>query len=79
MGAKQLAEAIDFVEQLGYPSGSTDFGGGSDDYLYCCLDNMETKVYSIWMIMLVSRSWRPCFLLCLLKTFLIAWLTLVLR
>jgi hypothetical protein len=28
MGAKQLAEAIGFVEQLGYPSGSTIFGEG---------------------------------------------------
>jgi hypothetical protein len=28
MGAKQLAEAIGFTEQLGYPSGATVFGGG---------------------------------------------------
>lgn len=43
MGAKQLAEAIGFAEQLGYPSGATIFEGGLDDYLYCCPDNMETE------------------------------------
>jgi hypothetical protein len=43
MGAKQLAEAIGYAEQLGYPLGSTIFGGGPDDYLYCCSDNMETE------------------------------------
>lgn len=36
MGAKQLPEAMGFAEQLGYPSGSTIFGGGLDDYLYYC-------------------------------------------
>jgi hypothetical protein len=44
MGAKQLAEAIGYVEQLGYPSRSTIFGGGPDDYLYCCPDSLETEV-----------------------------------
>jgi hypothetical protein len=44
MAAKQLAEGIGFAEQLGYTSKSTIFGGGLDDYLYCCPDNMETKV-----------------------------------
>jgi hypothetical protein len=44
MGAKQLAEAIGFAEQLGYPSGS-HLRGGRDDYLYCCPDNMETEVF----------------------------------
>jgi hypothetical protein len=44
MGAKQLAEAVGFVEQLVYPLGSTIFGGGQDDYLYCCPGNMETEV-----------------------------------
>jgi hypothetical protein len=44
MGAKQLAEAVGFAEQLGYPSGSTIFWGGQDDYLYCCLENKETNV-----------------------------------
>jgi hypothetical protein len=34
MGAKQLAKTVNFVEQLGYPSGSTTFGGGREDYLY---------------------------------------------
>jgi hypothetical protein len=43
-GAKQLVEAIGFAEQLGYPLGSTIFGGGSDDYLYYYPDNMETEV-----------------------------------
>jgi hypothetical protein len=43
MGAKQLAEAIGFVEQLGYPSGAMIFGGGLDDYLYCYLDSMEAE------------------------------------
>jgi hypothetical protein len=32
MGAKQLAEAISFTEQLGYPSRSTIFGGELGDY-----------------------------------------------
>jgi hypothetical protein len=44
MGAKQLAEAMVFAEQLGYPSGATIFGGGPDDYLYCCPDSLETNV-----------------------------------
>jgi hypothetical protein len=44
MGAKQLAEAIGFAEQHGYPSGSNIFWGGPDDYLYCCPDNMDTEV-----------------------------------
>jgi hypothetical protein len=44
MGAKQLAEAIGFAEKLGYHLGSTIFGGGPDDYLYWCLDNMKTEV-----------------------------------
>jgi hypothetical protein len=44
MGAKHLAEANGFTEQLGYPSGSTIFGGGPDSYLLCFPDNMETEV-----------------------------------
>ncbi|KAL5647141.1 hypothetical protein ACJX0J_041496, partial [Zea mays] len=44
MGAKQLAKAMGFAEQFGYPSGATIFGGGPDDYLYCCPDNLETDV-----------------------------------
>jgi hypothetical protein len=44
MGAKQLAEAIGFAEQLGYRLGSIIFRGGSDDYLYCCPNNLEIKV-----------------------------------
>jgi hypothetical protein len=44
MGANQLTEAIGFAEHLGYPLESTIFGGGLDDYLYCCPDNMETEV-----------------------------------
>jgi hypothetical protein len=44
MGAKQLVEAISYAQQLGYPSGSTIFRGGLDDYLYCCRDNLETKL-----------------------------------
>jgi hypothetical protein len=44
MGVKQLAEAVGFAEQLGYPSRSNIFGGGPDDYLYCFRDNMETEV-----------------------------------
>jgi hypothetical protein len=44
MRAKQLAKAIIFAEQFGYPSGSTIFRGGLDDYLYWCRDNLETKV-----------------------------------
>jgi hypothetical protein len=28
MGAKQMAKALEFAEQLGYPSGSAIFGGG---------------------------------------------------
>jgi hypothetical protein len=44
MCMKQLAEAIGYVEQLGYPLGSTIFGGGPNDYLYYCSDNLETEV-----------------------------------
>jgi hypothetical protein len=44
MGAKQLAEAIGYTEQIGHPSGSTIYGGGPDDYLYCCSDNLEKEV-----------------------------------
>jgi hypothetical protein len=44
MGAKQLAKAISFAKQLGYPSRSTIVWGGPDNYLYCCPDNMETEV-----------------------------------
>jgi hypothetical protein len=44
MGAMQLAKAIGFAEQLGYPLRSTIFGGGPNDYLCCCLDNLETEV-----------------------------------
>jgi hypothetical protein len=44
MCAKQLPEAICYAKQLGCPSRSTIFGGGPNDYLYCCLDNLETKV-----------------------------------
>jgi hypothetical protein len=44
IGAKQLAEAVGFTEQMGYPTGSTIFRGGQDDYLYCCPNNMETEV-----------------------------------
>jgi hypothetical protein len=44
MDVKQLAEAVGFVKQLGYPLGSTIFKGGQDDYLYCCPNNKETDV-----------------------------------
>jgi hypothetical protein len=44
MDVKQLAEAVGFVKQLGYPLGSTIFKGGQDDYLYYCPDNKETDV-----------------------------------
>lgn len=47
MGAKQLAKAIGFAEQLGYPSGLMIFGGGPKNYLYClycCPDNLEAEV-----------------------------------
>jgi hypothetical protein len=44
MGAKQLAEAIGYNEQIGYPSGSTIFRERPDDYLYCCSDNLEKEV-----------------------------------
>lgn len=44
MGAKQLAEATGFAEQLGYPSGSIIFRGGQDDYLYFFPDSMEIDV-----------------------------------
>lgn len=33
LGAKQMAKVLEFVEQLGYPSRSTIFGGGPDNYL----------------------------------------------
>jgi hypothetical protein len=44
MGAKQLAEGIDYGEQLGYPLRSNIFRGGSDHYLYCYPDNLEIEV-----------------------------------
>jgi hypothetical protein len=44
MGAKHLGEAIGYTEQLGYPSGPQSLGGGPDDYLYCCPNNLETEV-----------------------------------
>jgi hypothetical protein len=44
MGAKQVAKAIGFAEQLGYPSGSTIIRGSQDDYLYYCPDNWEIDV-----------------------------------
>jgi hypothetical protein len=44
MGEKQLAEAIGYAEQLGYPSRSNIFRGGPDHYLYCYPDNLETEV-----------------------------------
>jgi hypothetical protein len=58
MGTKQLAKAIGFAEQLGYPSRTTIFGGGPNDYLYCCPDNMETEVCHQ-----NKRHWGCCFLL----------------
>jgi hypothetical protein len=39
-----MADALGFAEQLGYPSGSTIFGGGSDDNLYRCPDSREIEV-----------------------------------
>jgi hypothetical protein len=48
MGAKQLAEVMGFVEQLGYPSGSKIFGGGPDDYLYYCQAKWRPKCAIIW-------------------------------
>jgi hypothetical protein len=39
-----MVEAVGFAEQMGYPTGSTIFGGEQDDYLYCCPNNMETEV-----------------------------------
>lgn len=44
MGAKQLVKAIGYAKKLGYPSGSTISGGGLDNYLYCCRDNLATEV-----------------------------------
>jgi hypothetical protein len=42
MGAKEMVEALGFAEQLGYPSGSTIFGGGLDNNLYCYPDSQKT-------------------------------------
>jgi hypothetical protein len=39
-----VASAIGYAEQLGYPSRSTIFGGGLDDYLYFCPGNLESEV-----------------------------------
>lgn len=44
MGPKLLNEVVGFAEQLEYPSVSTIFGGGREDYLYCCLDSLEIEV-----------------------------------
>jgi hypothetical protein len=71
MGAKQLTEAIRFAKQLGYPSGSTVFWGGPDDYLYCYQTICKLKYAATWRIILVSQSWRPCFQPCPPRTFLI--------
>lgn len=43
IGMKQLAKAMGFAKQLGYPSRSTIFREGQDDYLSCFPDSLETK------------------------------------
>ena len=40
-----MVEALGFAKQLGYLSRSTIFGGGPDDYLYCCSDRRESDVF----------------------------------
>lgn len=44
MGVKQMVEALEFAKKIGYPLGSTIFGGGPDDYLHCCPDSRDTDV-----------------------------------
>lgn len=44
MIVEQIAKTCVFVKKLGCPSGTMIFGGGTDDYLYCCPNSMETDV-----------------------------------
>jgi hypothetical protein len=48
MTTKEIAEALGFTEQLGYPLGSMIFGGGPNDYLYCCLVAYRPMCAAIW-------------------------------
>jgi hypothetical protein len=75
MGANQPSEAIGFAEQLGYPSGSTIFGGGPDDYCTAAQKIWKLKYAAIWRTILGFRSWKPCSQACPPRTFLIALLT----
>jgi hypothetical protein len=72
MGAKQLAEAIVFAEQLGYTSGSTIFGVGQMIICTAALIIWRQKYVVIWRTMLAFQSWRPSFQLCLMNIFLTA-------
>jgi hypothetical protein len=54
MGAKQLAEAIGFAEQLGYPSMATIFRRGPNDYLHCSWIAWKLKHVATWRTILVS-------------------------
>jgi hypothetical protein len=44
MIVEQIAKTCAFAEKLGYPSGAMIFGGGTDDYLYCWPNSLETDV-----------------------------------
>jgi hypothetical protein len=69
MSAKQLAGAIGYSEKLGYPSGSTIFKGGPNDYLYCFPENLETEVWHhIKLEAMLSTMSSEDFLDCLAYT-----------
>jgi hypothetical protein len=40
---EQITKLQSFVKMLRYTLGATIFGGGEDEYLYCCPDNLETE------------------------------------
>jgi hypothetical protein len=56
MGAKQLAEAIGFTEQLGYPLGSTTFGAGQTIIYTASQTIWKLKYVAIWQIVLFPEA-----------------------
>jgi hypothetical protein len=49
MTLEQIAKTHAFAERQGYSPRATVFGRGQDDYLYCCMDNMEIDVCHFMM------------------------------
>jgi hypothetical protein len=56
MGAKKLAKAVGFTEQLGYPSGSLFFGVGKMLICTASLTTWRRMCHAIWSTMLAFRS-----------------------